>query len=56
MDKEKIENTIKEMLDLYNRGEYEKLSQIELDENETKEKILAAHVVLQLGLDSRRLI
>ena len=56
MDKEKIEIAIKEMKELYDCGKYKELSKIEFDENETKERRLAAHTISQLGFDPRRLI
>ncbi len=56
MNKEKLEIVIKEMRDLYDRGEYEKLNQIANSEQESEEKRIAAHVILQLGPDPRRLI
>ena len=56
MNKEKLEIALKEMRELYNHGEYKKLNKIEFDENEIKERRIAAHTVCQLGPDPRRKI
>ena len=56
MDKEKMEIAIKEMLDLYNHGKFEEIEKICNDSKESGERIIAAHKVLQMGPDPRRLI
>ena len=56
MDKEKLDIAIKEMLDLYEQGKFEELAKIRDNNEESGERIIAAHKVLQMGPDPRRLI
>ncbi len=56
MDKEKLDITIKEMLDLYEQGKFEELAKIRDNNEESGERIIAAHKVLQMCPDLRRLI
>ena len=56
MDKEKLDTAIKEMLDLYEHGKFEELAKIRDSKEESGERIIAAHKVLQMGPDPRRLI
>ena len=55
MDKEKLEIAVKEMLVLYEQGNLEELAKIRDNNEESGERIIAAHKVLQMGPDPRRL-
>ena len=56
MDKEKLKTAIEEMLELYEQGKFDELVAIRDSEDEDGERIIAAHKVLQMGSDPRRLI
>ena len=55
INKDKINKNLNEMMILYNSNKFEELARIRDDKNEDGGRRLAAHSVLQLGKDPRRL-
>ena len=55
MVEETTKKAIDEMMVLYKQNKIEELKKIRDDVNETSDRKIAAHTVLQLGKDPRRL-
>ena len=54
MDNEKLEKAIEEMLQLYNQNKLKELAAIRDGKEESDERKIAAHTVLQMGVDLRK--